>query len=228
MLLAKIIGNDFFNSFYVVYHSLILIAFILAVLSYRKGGQDVFYLMLMLLSAFVVEAAAGFFKYYHIKGQSWIYHVYNLVEYAFLSMYYIRNCNVIKFKQAVGWSMIIFILFGLVVSSFLYHFHSMPALNINVEGLLLCLMYTHLLFSIETDVKLPVYGHPDFWISVGVLIFFGGAFVYFNVYRTLLHLNYEQTLMMFGRIMNPLNIVLYVCIIIGLLCLHLNRKFLPR
>jgi hypothetical protein len=225
MLLAKPPVQDFVNLFYLAYHSLILIALMLAVTAYRKGKTKALYLMLVLLATFVVETAAGVLKFYHVKGQAWIYHVYNLFEYSFLALYYLKNCPVARFKPAVRVSIPLFIVFGLSVSGWLYQFKSMPALNLNVEGCLLFLMYTHLLFSIETDMFTPVRQHPDFWIATGVLVFFGGAFVFFNVYRMLLHLNYLQTLAMFGRIMGPLNVFLYICLIIGLLCLHRNRTY---
>jgi hypothetical protein len=211
--------------FYFIYHGLISIALLLACIAYKIGFKNKLFLILVLVATFMVEIVAAYLKYHHLKG-IWAYHIFNLFEYSFFSLYYIKNCPVKKYKKLVAYSIPVFVFFGLLVSRFLYHFHSMPSLNINVEGFLLFIMYTHLLFSIDVDVRLPIYAHPDFWVVAGVYAFFGGAFVYINLYHYLLDLDHNGTLALYGPIMDPLNIIFYNCIIIGLICNIRNRKYL--
>lgn len=226
MIIAIAHSLSFTISYYTVYHSLIFMALSLSVLSYYRGRKKAIFLMWVLLATFIVEGAVALFKYYAIKGQTWVYHVFNLFEYSFFCLYYYHNCCVKRYKPYVLWSIPVFVIFGIFISAFVYHFKSMPAININVEGLLLFVIYTQLLFSIDIDVRMLVYSHPDFWIATGVLTFFGGVFVYFNLYRTLLKLDYRGTMIMFGQITEPLNIIFYTCIIIGLICLNRNQKYL--
>ncbi|MBB3054568.1 hypothetical protein FHS11_000978 [Mucilaginibacter gotjawali] len=93
----------------------------------------------------------------------------------------------------------------------------MPAINIDVEGLLLFVFYTHLLFYIDADIIDPIYAHPDFWISVGIMVFFGGVFVFLGLYPYLFNLDFDETMKLFSLITRPLNIFFYISIILGLI-----------
>jgi len=167
----------------------------------------------LLLATFLVELFAAVLK----SGFEWIYHLFNPIEYSVLCSYYLKACNVSRLKGTVAWSIPVFILFSLFISCFLYHFKSLPALNINVEGCLLFIIFTHLLFSLEVHINIFIYTIPDFWISVGILIFFGGVFVLFGLYSKLHYLDKIRTLELFDIITKPLNIILYSCFITGLI-----------
>lgn len=208
--------------YYIIYHSLITIALILSFIAYIKGSKKSLYLVLVLLATFLVELFASLQKI----GFDWIYHLFNPIEYTAFCIYYLKTCPIEKYKTPVAFSIPVFIVFGLCVSFFKYKFSSMPAVNIDVEGFLLFIIYAHLLFSINVDVKMFIYSHPDFWISIGVLIFFGGVFIFFGLYPKLYHLDLNSTLELFGKIAKPLNLILYNCIIIGFVCLLRHRKYL--
>lgn len=203
--------------YYLTYQSFILIGLVLSITAYRKGEKNIFFLIPLLAAAFLVEIMADV-----TTGFSWAYHLYNPIEYTLLSLYYLKNCRVSRYKSLVKWSIGVFIVAAVVLSQSVYKFHSLPALNINIEGVLLFVMYTHLLFNIDTDVV--IYKHPDFWISTGILTYFGGVFACFNLYSTLLNLDPAQTEQLFGTISLPLNIILYTCIIISQICLLVRDK----
>jgi hypothetical protein len=228
MTLLFTLPEFFKDPYYIIYHSLILLALLLSYLPYKKGAKKALFLVLVLLATFIVESITAVLRTNHIKGFSWIYHVFNLFEYTLFCLYYVKNCTVKKYKSVVIWSIPVFIIFSFCISCFLYGFTSLPALNINIEGLLLFIIYTQLLFNLDVHLKMSIYNHPDFWISTGVLIYFGGVFVYFSLYRTLVYLDRKENLKLFGTITQPLNIILYCCIIIGLICLLRNKKYLTQ
>jgi|GEM_PF-5248380 len=213
--------KDPYCIYYVVYQVLILLALILSFVSYKRGRTKLYFLIWVLFATFLVELLADI-----LKGFIWIYHIFNWLEYALFSMYYIKNCNVNKYKNWILASIPVFIIFSFCISLFLYGFKSLPAININVEGLLLFIMYTHLLFSLDIDINISIYNYPDFWLTTGLLIYFGGVFVYFNLYRNLLHLNHNQTIHLYELISLPLNVILYGCIVIGQICLMRNKKYI--
>jgi len=102
----------------------------------------------------------------------------------------------------------------------------MPVINIDIEGFLLFIIYTHLLFSIEVDVKKFIYAQEDLWIAAGVLIFFGGAFTYLGLYPSLFNIYPREAGTVYGFFVKSLDTIFYSFIIIGQICLIRNRKYL--
>jgi hypothetical protein len=208
------------NTFYKIYLSVLFIGFVLAVLSYRKGFKNSIYIMLLLMATFLIEV----FSLFNIDGYSFNYYIFNLFEYTFFCIYYLKTVKSDKLKSVVKVSIPIFIIFG-ICSGIVYHFRSLPALNIDVEGFLLFIIYTHLLFNIDADINKNIYQHPDFWISIGVLIFFSGSFVCLGIYPTLLHINLDDAFDTYNVVTQPLNLILYNCIIISFICLLWPKKY---
>ncbi len=213
---------SFYNA---IYLSLIFCSLVLAAKSYWLGGKKSLYLVLVLLATLIVEIFSTLSIAFHLHFD-WAYHLFNPIEYTLFCLYYLKACEVNKYKNIIRLSIPAFCLTSLLLSTFRYGFHSMPAMNINLEGFLLMILYTHLLFAIETDMYVPVHRYTDFWIAVGVMIFFGGAFVFLGLYPRLFDLNFDATMQLFGVITRPLNIVLYTCIIIGYLCSVRKKNYL--
>ncbi len=208
-----------------IYNSLILISLLFAWYSYKAGSKKSLYLIILLFATFVDEGIAAY-SYYHHKNLDWDYHIFNPIEYTLFCLYYNAACEQKVIKRFVIYSIPAFVLFAILISTFYYHFKSMPGLNINIEGLIQFILYTHLLFCINVHNKMFVHNHPDFWICIGVMIYFGGVFTLFGLYSKIANLNQRETLHLFIKISLPLNLVLYSCFIIGLACSLRYRKYL--
>jgi hypothetical protein len=205
-------------SYYIFYQSMILLSLVISYVLYRGGIKRIVFLVFLLLLTLLVEVSADV-----LIGFAWIYHVFNLFEYTLLCLYYSKNSNVKTYTNWVHWSIPLFLIFGIASSYFLYHFRSLPALNINIEGLFLFVIYSHLLFNLDTNID--IFTHHDFWISIGVLTYFGGVFVFFSLYHTLLNLDHKHAVKLFIAITIPLNIILYICITISQICLMRKKKY---
>lgn len=220
------------NTYYKIYLILIFIALLLACFSYSHGIKKSVYLIIILSTTLSMEI---YITYKLSENKNFIfgylYHVFNPVEYSIFCMYYLKACTIQKFKSLIRYSIPVYITLSLCISFFLYHIQSMPgkdslpAINIDIEGFLLFIIYTHLLFSLDIDLKMRIYNHSDFWISIGVLVFYGGAFAFLGLYSYLFKMNINKTLGLFGLIAQPLNIILYSCIITGLICSIRNKKY---
>jgi hypothetical protein len=213
---------------YEFYFISISIAAILSFYLYKKGQGNSIFIMVVLIATLLVEVSSWIIRYYRITGYTFIMHIFNLLEYTMFCMYYLKSCQNKKLRLWVKLSIPLFILFCLCASFFKYRFNAMPVLNIEVEGFLLFIIYTHLLFNINVDENRFIYTHPDFWMSLGIMIFFGGVFVYLGLYPVLLHVDNNEALRTYYLILYPLNIIFYYSIIIGLICLIRNRKYLIR
>jgi hypothetical protein len=216
------------NLFYIFYFSLIAVAALLSYWSLKKGNEKSFFLMVLLIATFFVEVSSRMFSIFNIQGYSFILHIFNILEYTMFGFYYLKSSHNNKLKRAVKLSISLFAVLCTCVSFFVYHYKGLPVINIDVEGFLLFIVYTHLLFSLDVDENRFIYTHPDFWISIGILIFYGGVFVFLGLYPILLHLDTDKALKEYGFIMTPLNVVLYNSIILGLICSIRNKKYLTQ
>ena len=129
-------------------------------------------------------------------------------------------------RKAVTLSVILFVPVSLLISYVFYHFKTLPGLNIDLEGILLSGLSVYLLFNLDIRLDYPIALIPDLWILIGTFTFFGGTFFYNGIYTNLLRMHQEQALTLFSIINKPLNIILYVSINIGLLCLIIKKKYI--
>jgi hypothetical protein len=208
-----------------VYYGLIFIALVLSICALLKGYLRVRPLTCLLVLTLADELAAEFL---HQAGKdfTWIYHLFNVFEYALFCLYLTGAIAKRGVRLMVYWSIPIYATIGTAISFHFYHYKGFPGMNINLEGFVLYLLCTYVLFHLDARKYAYIYQHPDFWICVGILAFFGGSFLFNGVYTYAIRLNKNVTLDLFGLTIGPLNIVLYISIIIGLLCLVAKRKFI--
>lgn len=212
--------------YYKIYLSLITVTTVTAVVALNNKHKKALYILLVMIATLAVEGYSTI-AYAHRQDFSWIYHLFCPVEYTFFCLYYIKSCPQNAFKPVATYSIPVFITFSLCVSYFLYQFRNMPALNINIEGLFLFLFYTHLLFCMNVPLRKRIWQHPDFWLSIGMLVFYGGVFVFLGLYPYLFGVSPMATIQLFDLITKPLNIFFYTFIIAGLICLiRSNRYFI--
>lgn len=154
----------------------------------------------------------------------WLYHLYNLVEYALLCLFLVPIVRSKSVAKLVKYSIPIFIVGGFLLSLLFYRFKGFPGLNINIEGILLFILCVYILFTLEVTEDTPVFKTTDLWICSGILIFFGTTFFYNGIYTRIVDIDEGQAVKLFSIINRPLNIILYSFIIIGILCLPKKLK----
>ncbi|OKS88662.1 hypothetical protein RG47T_4134 [Mucilaginibacter polytrichastri] len=215
--------------YYIIYLSLIFVSLVLALITLRKGDKKSIYLVLVLSITLFTESYATILI--HNRQQFvWLYHLFCPIDYTLFCLYYLNTCSQYALRLFTKCSIPVFILFCWYAShnnyttADHYHRYSIPSINIVFESFLLFILYTHLLFCLNVDLDNPAYKHLDFWLSIGILINYGGNFVFLGLYPYLFKLNTDKTLNLFGLISRPLNIVLYSCIIAGLICLIRSKN----
>ena len=208
------------------YNSLIIVAFILSLVAVLKGHKRFGFLCILLFLTSGIELIV--LQLIKMKlSFTWLYHSFNLVEYPLLALFLstlIANKTV---KKAVVISIPVYIICCFCISWFFYHFQDFPGLNIDIEGILLSIICTHILFNLEVINNQSIIKNPYFWICSGILVYFGTTFFYNGVYTQIVTLNSGEALELFGLINQPLNILLYTSMIIGLLCLQTKNNTTP-
>jgi hypothetical protein len=210
--------------YYMTYYTLIAVAIILSFVAFYKGHKRYFPILIVLTITEILELLVEVAIFKKIPFV-WSYHIFVMIEFSLFSLYFRNIPSLLRFHKMISLSIPFFILVSLVVSAFYYHFNNLPAININIEGFVLFIFSTILLFNLETTNNENLLFNPDIWISVGISIFFGGTFFYNGIYSKLLDIDEAKAMELFSIINKPLNICFYFCIIIGLSCLILKKKY---
>jgi hypothetical protein len=220
-----------FNPFYLFYFAVLFTASLLSYFSYKKGDRKSFSLFILLFATLLFEVLVFFLSSHKIK-YTFTYDIFSSAEYTLFCIYYLQALEVKKNMVFVIMSIVCFFLFSVYAARQVFideiKNDDILTLNLNIEGLFLFIMYTHLLFNIDNKTTLPIYKHLDFCISVGVLVFYGGCFVLFGLYPILLRINSITASTDYSFISRPLNIFFYFCIIWGLICFLRDKKYLTR
>jgi hypothetical protein len=78
---------------------------------------------------------------------SWIYHLFVIVEYGFLSWYFAGLVED-KYAKIVRASIPVFAVYSASMSYWVYDFKFFPGMNINSEGLLICIICSYILMNL--------------------------------------------------------------------------------
>lgn len=213
--------------YYPVYHALIVASIMLSFVAWKRGRKRFLPILLVLL---FTEGVELFAHYASTHGLSfvWAYHCFVFIEFGLFSWYFMLSFKARWLQGAVIIAVLLFTILGLVISIRLYRFQGLPGLNISLEGLFLSVYSCILLFNIEVKSTPAFFRSPDTWIALGLLVFFGGTFFFNGIYTSLVSLDRSEAMALFGLINMPLNLFMYSCILIGLICLTARRKPILR
>ena len=206
-----------------MYNSLILVAFVLSFIAFTRGYKGFGILSFLLFITSMVELLVLYLNDKNVDF-TWLYHIYNVIEYALLSSFLVYSIASKRIVRLVKISIPFFVLLGLSLSYFKYQFTGFPGLNINIEGFLLSVICIYILFNLEVIQEGSIFSNYNFWICSGILIFFGTTFFYNGVFTKISSLSIEKAMLLFSTINRPLNIILYSFIITGISCLLASRK----
>lgn len=211
--------------FYFIYYPLLVSGFILGLKTAIKKDGCFFLIAVLLGITLLEESVVGVLR---ITGKSftWIYHLYTPINFILFALFFRQYINNRVVQQLIVLAVIFILGFDYAISIWLYNFDRFPGLLITVNGFLLTLICIFYLFNISADI--PFFKNPVVWITIGVLLYFGGTAYFNGVYTKLLNMEEDKALELFGIINQPLNLVLYSCINIGFICCLRQKKYIYR
>ena len=147
------------------------------------------------------------------------------IEYLFYSWLFLKTYQTPLFQKIAKLFIYAFIIFCIAVFLIrgIYWFNSSILLVGNISAILFCCLYFYELLIVEERINLVK--EPMFWISTGVLLFNLGEFLYSAFYSLLRQQGWDNGTKLFKAINNNLVLVLYLCIIIGLLCVKTYKGY---
>jgi hypothetical protein len=156
------------------------------------------------------------------KNNGWLYNLSIPVEYLFYSFIIYQSVKSASFKKLILFAagiFFVYIIYTNFISPGIMKFNAgFLFYGSGLMVLLSCLFFWDL-FS-ETFI-VSLVKHPVFWIVTGLFLFNLGEFSY-NLFADMLFIRGDKTGVFFRQINNYLNLVLYICISIGLLCSRIS------
>jgi len=146
-------------------------------------------------------------------------------EYIFYAWLFARTYQTRSFRRIAIFFIYVFTVFcvAIYVLNGIYWFNSILLLVGNMSAIFFsCLYFYELLVA---DERINLIREPMFWIATGVLLFNLGEFLYSAFYKLLRQHGWDNGTKLFRAINNNLILVLYLCIIIGLLCVRTSRDY---
>jgi hypothetical protein len=147
------------------------------------------------------------------------------IEYLFYSWLFLKTYQTAWLRKIAEFFIYGFILFCVVIFLLkgIYWFNSIILLTGNIAAILFSCLYFYELLIVEERINLVK--EPMFWIATGVLLFNLGEFLYSAFYKLLRQQGWDNGTKLFKAINNNLILVLYLCIIIGLLCVKTYKGY---
>lgn len=147
------------------------------------------------------------------------------IEYLFYAWLFLKTYQKPWLQKLARAFLYAFLVFCIAIFIFrgIYWFNGIILLVGNMSAILFSCLYFYELLILEEKINLIK--EPMFWIATGVLLFNLGEFLYSAFYRLLRQHGWDNGTKLFKAINNNLILVLYLCIIIGLLCVKTSRDY---
>jgi hypothetical protein len=206
------------------YITLMFIAFLLSVYTWKKFDSKVIYIVLVLLLGLITEFIVILIKAQKID-HAVLYHIYIPAEYTLFALFFRTKTAKKKIDRVILYSVPGYIITSLILSAFFYHFKGFPSLNSNIEGFLIIIWSVWLLNSFDGFEETSIFMKPTLWLCMGLIVFYAGNFIFNSYYNHIKNTDKALAKMLNEYINNGLNIFLYLTMSISFLCTRRAGKF---
>jgi len=137
-------------------------------------------------------------------------------------------CNILQkpsLKKAVIITAIIFSIFACINVFLIQGFYRFHTISYRVGAVMIvvwCFLYFRQLM--HSSERIILIKNSFFWMSTGLLFFYLGFFFYFSAFDYIVYKKIKFSKDLWNIISETLNILLYSCFVIALICPRKNRQ----
>lgn len=193
-----------------------LLAFFVSIITIKKNSNSNFILFVpYLLITVVIELTATYLKNNH-HSTIWLYNLYSFIEFPFWLYFFRAVIKSGRTKKILLLLIAFFLLFALA-DYFIIHRGGFTSDTVIVGAALVifcsCIYFYQLMQHPDEEVLLK---NGVFWISTGCLLYYSGTILFFGLYDYLSSFSNISSELL-SLINNNVAILLYICIVIGLI-----------
>lgn len=142
-------------------------------------------------------------------------HLYMLVEFSLLTLFYIRLFDDYVNRNWIYLISAVFLVYSIINTIFIQGIWNYPNIPRAIEALILILFSLIYFYKVLIESKIEkLMNDSIIWINLAVLIYFSGNFVYHILFNMILEYS-RETAKTIGNLFTILNIIYYILITIG-------------
>lgn len=183
------------------------------------------YLIPFLLISIFAEAATPLKLIHFTKSNHWFFNLYTTFEFLFYAFLFFQ-----VFHKKVHRTLVLYLttlgVLGIIVNVLfiqgMNNFHSYSYRLTLLIVIIWSLIYFRSLM--QTNLEVALVRIPMFWIATGLFLFSLGIFFYFNAFDYIAYKNLDYSRQLWKIITRSLNVMLYTCFLLSLICQKENKK----
>ena len=199
-----------------VYYGLLVICLAALLLNARRLNKIYYWFIPLIILALTVQVFSEVLKWQEIKGHSFVFHIYQPVEYSLLALFYYS-----LIKNGIAKKLVLLSIPLMLAFSIFYYSYSSGAFfgddfsDFCVGAFFICIwVVVFFLELLRSEENLNLVSYPAFWINAANLLFYGGCLLVMGVYFYLNSTNPSLALQLL-KINHYLNLILYCMYIIA-------------
>jgi len=178
-----------------------------------------------LLVSLFIECATPL-RLIHFHGNnSWFFNIFTTIEFLYYSFIFYHLFTTHFKRNIVAITVGMFLIFTWINIFFIQGFRRFHTISYRVGAIMIvvwCFLYFRQL--IQSAEYIVLIKNPYFWISTGLLFFYLGFFFYFSAFDYIVYKKVRFSVALFNIISDTLNILLYSCFVIALICPRKKRQ----
>jgi hypothetical protein len=178
-----------------------------------------------LLLTLFVECVTPFHWIRFHGNNAWFFNIFTTIEFMYYSLIFYHILQKGSLKKAVIIVAIIFLIFTCVNIFMIQGFHRFHTISYRAGAIMVavwCFLYFRQL--LQSSEHIVLIKNPFFWMSTGLLFFYLGFFFYFSAFDYIVYKKIKFGKELWDILRETLNILLYSCFVIALICPRKNRQ----
>jgi hypothetical protein len=205
-----------------LYYGCLTVCLLVTLLTWKRLGGHFRPLTWLIVITWLVEST-GLYQMTQDRNSNALYHLYQPIEYALLCAYY-RPLFPPAIRRLITGSAVGFSIFCVANVIWLQLLQTPNSNAFMLEAVLLVGWSVYYLYLLLQQDELPsLWVIPEFWISTGLLFFYGGAFFLMGLLNYLMTTNVALASRLY-IINHLLNIILYGLYSVGILLCRTTRQ----
>jgi len=208
-----------------IYNYIIVLGIILGFFRINQLNGLVKTVPFFLLLTLFVECATPLHLIHFRGNNSWFFNIFTTIEFLYYSFIFYKLFQPTFLKKLVAKTTSVFLFFTCINIFFIQGFRKFHTVSYRAGAVMVvvwcCLYFRQLM---ESSAYIILVKNPYFWISIGLLFFYLGFFFYFSAFDYIVYKKVKFSLALFNIISDTLNILLYSCFVIALLCPRKKRQ----
>jgi hypothetical protein len=203
----------------IVYYGLLALSLITLLFNLKRLDRVYYWFIPLISLAIVVQVLGDVLKANNVKGYSFVFHIYQPLEYVLLASFYYRLLKNRWAKKSIVLSVVAMIGFSVIYYSSNYHsFYGADFIDFCVQSVFIS-VWVIIFFGelLRSQEQLNLAKYPAFWINSGNLLFYAGCLFVMGLYFYL-HKTDEKLANDLLQINHYLNLILYLLYSIAFIC----------